>query len=194
VPCLRDDAGAGLCLSSADFGSQGMQLVAASAREGDLLRPFPSLRSRIAICELARSGSPARLFDCRGVRATMLAVFFIINQPVNTVVAEWTPAASPADWATTGSAGSLPIGGSRLFESPAHPKVAHHTACRAVACGQYDQSSSPVIACHATGPSGWVPSGHDGRVVAANLLSGDSAQRQARRSSMATQAACRHGT
>jgi hypothetical protein len=28
----------------------------------------------------------------------MLVVFFIFNQPVNTVVAGWTPAASPADW------------------------------------------------------------------------------------------------
>jgi len=30
--------------------------------------------------------------------AAMLAVFFVFNQPVNTVIAEWTPAALPADW------------------------------------------------------------------------------------------------
>jgi hypothetical protein len=30
--------------------------------------------------------------------AAMLAVFFIFNQPVNTVVAEWTSATLPADW------------------------------------------------------------------------------------------------
>jgi hypothetical protein len=39
-----------------------------------------------------------------------LPFFFVLNQPVNTVVAEWTPAASPADWGNYRLSWSLPIG------------------------------------------------------------------------------------